>query len=204
MAYTIQDFYRVASNKDFARLFQFRVKQFGSINFSPDQLTYIETASLPGRTINNVQVPYMGLQFNLPGTVSYPGSTGYQVTFRCDESYDIRAALEAESFSTFDEATSSGDYSLPKSDRVLIMDLVDKNFKTVRQYTLFGCYVQALADTAYDVKDSGAIASVNATLAYQFWRSGDVSTYGQISTPYKRGIKGWTANFPAPAAPPLF
>lgn len=194
MSYTIQDFYRTASSKDFARLFQFRVTQFGNIAFSNDQLTYIETASLPGRTINNIQVPYMGLQFNLPGTVSYPGSAGYQVTFRCDESYDIRAALEANTFATFDEQTSSGNYSLPKSNSNLIMELVDKDFKTKRVYTLFGCYVQAMADTQYDIKDNGAIASVQCTLAYQFWRSGADGSAGQLTTAYDKSgkVNPWT------------
>jgi len=194
MAYTIQDFYRTASSKDFARLFQFRVTQFGNIAFSNDQLTYIETAALPGRTINNIQVPYMGLQFNLPGTVSYPGSAGYQVTFRCDESYDIRAALEAQTFATFDEQTSSGDYSLPKSNSNLVMELVDKEFKTKRVYTLFGCYVQAMADTQYDIKDNGAIASVQCTLAYQFWRSGPDGSAGQLTTAYDKNgqVNPWT------------
>ena len=194
MAYTIQDFYRTASSKDFARLFQFRVTQFGNIDFNHDQLAYIETASLPGRTINNIQVPYMGLQFNLPGTVSYPGSAGYQVTFRCDESYDIRAALEAQMFSTFDEQTSSGEYSLPKSNSNLIMELVDKEFKTKRVYTLFGCYVQAMADTQYDIKDNGAIASVQCTLAYQFWRSGPEGSAGQLTSPYAKNgaVNPWT------------
>jgi len=201
MAYTIQDFYRVASNKDFARLFQFRVTKFGSIKFTNDQLTYIETTSLPGRTINNIQVPYMGLNFNLPGTVSYPGSTGYQVTFRCDESYDIRAALEAEMFSTFDEKTSSGDYSLPKSDRILVMELFDKNFQVARQYTLFGCYIQALGDLQYDIKDNGALASVQATIAYQFWRSGASGSQGSIDTAYSRWNveRPWSASLANPS-----
>jgi len=191
MAFTIQDFYRISSNKDFARLFQFRVVKFGNINFSDDQRTYIETASLPGRTINNIQVPYMGLNFNLPGTVSYPGSAGYQVTFRCDESYDIRAALEAEMFNTFDENSSSGEYSLPKSDKVLILELFDKNFQVARQYTLFGVYIQALADTQYDIKDNGTLASVQATLAYQFWRSGASGTQGSTGIPYPRTVNSW-------------
>jgi hypothetical protein len=81
-AQTIQKFYSTAVQRDFARLFQFRLTSFGNVVFSTEQYTYVETASLPGRTINNVQVPYMGLQFNVPGTVSYPGSTGYAVTFR--------------------------------------------------------------------------------------------------------------------------
>ena len=170
MDQTIENFYNVASNKDFARLFQFRVTSFGRIQFADGQRMFIETASLPGRQINNIPVPYMGLQFNVPGTASYPGSANYQVTFRCDESYDIRAALETEMFATFDDSTTRGNYNISGRNNVLTMELVDKNFNTIRAYDLVGVYVQSLADTQYDVKDNGSVASVQATLAYQFWR----------------------------------
>ena len=177
MATNIQDFYRTAAEKDFARLFQFRLMSFGNIDFEEPHYTYVETASLPGRSITNVTVPYMGLAFNVPGTVTYPGSTGYQVVFRCDQNYDIRAALEAATFNTFDEASSVGEYSIPgATDSTLTMRLMDKQRNPVRDYTLYGVYIQSLADTAYDIKDTGQIATVQATLAYQFWRSGKPGT----------------------------
>jgi len=132
----------------------------------------------------------MGLQFNVPGTVSYPGSTGYAITFRCDQNYDLRAALEAATFNSFDEATSTGQYSLPGINNTLTMELLDKKMNPIRYYTLYGVYVQALADTAYDIKDTGAIATINATLAYQFWRSGKVSPV-PASQNYKFGPESW-------------
>ena len=190
---TIQKFYTTAAQRDFARLFQFRLNSFGNVAFGPEQLTYVETASLPGRTINNVQVPYMGLQFNVPGTVSYPGSAGYAVTFRCDQNYDLRAALEAATFNTFDEANSTGQYSLPGVNNTLTMELLDKKMNPIRYYTLYGVYVQALADTAYDIKDTGAIATINATLAYQFWRSGKVSPVPTTQN-YKIGPESWAGS----------
>jgi hypothetical protein len=188
---TLQKFYTTAAQRDFARLFQFRLLSFGKIDFGPEQLTYVETASLPGRTINNVQVPYMGLQFNVPGTVSYPGSNGYQVTFRCDQSYDIRAVLEAATFNTFDEASSTGEYTLPGIDSTLTMVLLDKQMEPVRYYTLFGVYIQALADTAYDIKDSGTVSMINATIAYQFWRSGPAGSPVRTTTGYSKNVPNW-------------
>lgn len=176
---TIQEFYTIAAQKDFARLFQFRLLSFGNVIFSPSQLAYIESASLPGRSITNVPVPYMGLTFNVPGTVTYPGSTGYQVTFRCDADYNIRAALEAATFNTFDENSSSGQYSLPGVDSTIQLELLDKKGLPVRQYNLFGVYVQSLADTAYTVTDTGTVATIQATLAYQFWRAGETSRTSQ-------------------------
>ena len=55
MAQNISDFYRAVQSKDFARQFQFRVNQLANTNFGEDTLVYLETASLPGRSINNVR-----------------------------------------------------------------------------------------------------------------------------------------------------
>jgi hypothetical protein len=183
--YSITEFYKQAAEVDFARLFQFQVEgKLGRTEIKPEHGLYVETASLPGRQINNIPVPYRGLSFNLPGTVSYPGSAGYQVVFRCDEEYDLRALLEGELFETFDESTSSGKYSLPKDDNSLIFKTIDKEAKAKRVYKLFGVYVQAIGDTQYDVKDTGNVATIQATLAYQFWRAGD-SNDVNTTTPMK-------------------
>lgn len=173
MASPIQKFYTVAQNRDFARLFQFRLIQFGNVEFDDNHFAYVETASLPGRSISNIPVTYMGLDFNTPGTVKYPGSASYSVQFRCDQNYNIRAALEASTFQQFDESISTGTYGVPGENSKLIMELFDKQMRTVRTYTLFGVWVQSLGDVAYDVKDVGSVQTITATLAYQYWRASD-------------------------------
>ena len=71
---TIQDFYTQAQVKDFARTNLFRVLNidFGDgsdVTIGEEDLVYATTASLPAKSITNVAVPYMGLNFNIPGTV---------------------------------------------------------------------------------------------------------------------------------------
>ena len=187
---SIFKFYQQAYNKDFARNFQFRLLDFGNIDFqSESHLMYVETASLPGRQINNVTVPYMGMNFNTPGTAAYPGSGGWNVTFRCDAEYDIRSALEAATFATFDEATSTGSYGMPDTNTTLTMALLGKEIgedgfaRVVRTYTLFGVWVQSIADAAYDVKDTGTVQTVQCTLAYQFWRAAQSRRVQSATTP---------------------
>lgn len=185
----IQSFYSQAQSHDFARLFQFRVTSFPQVDFDPQkQLLYVETATLPGRTINNVQVPYMGLQFNVPGTASYPGSNAYNVVFRVDENYDIRDALEAATYATFDDATSTGSYQTPEASQILELSLLGKGVyqntpSIVRKYKLFGAYITAIGDTAYDIKDTGTVSTCTATIAYQFWRSDVVGGNATELTP---------------------
>lgn len=172
---TIQNFYTVAQQHDFARTFQFKLREFANISFDSNHFAYVETASLPGRQITNITVPYMGLDLNTPGTVKYPGSSNYNVQFRCDQQYNIRAALEAASFQLFDESTSSGTYGVPSDGTTLVLELVDKLLQPVRIYTLFGVWIQTLADAAFDIKDSGAIQVIPVTLSYQYWRATNAS-----------------------------
>jgi len=172
----IQDFYDQAIKRDFARNFQFDLVRIGNTEFLDSQhLVYVETASLPGKTINNVAVPYMGLSFNVPGTVSYPGSAGYNVVFRCDADYRIRGRLEEALRMTFDDGTSTGEYGIPSKASTMQLALFDKGpvdgeRHWLRDYVFYGVYVVALADAPYDIKDTGSIATINATIAYQYWR----------------------------------
>jgi hypothetical protein len=167
----IGTFYQVARERDFARKFQFRVTQLGFTGqFNPSELIYAETAALPGRQINNIQVPYMGINFNVPGVAAYPGSAGYKITFRCDKDYHLRGKLERELFRTFNEQTTSGEYSIPGMNSVLSLTLTNKANVGIRTYTLYGCYIQAMDDEMFDVKDTGNLVSINTTIAYQYWK----------------------------------
>jgi hypothetical protein len=112
----------------------------------------------------------MGLQFNVPGTATYPGSDAYAVTFRCDQNYNIRAALENATFNTFDDGTSTGDYNIARNSSVITMNLLNKNGSTARQYTLYGAYVVSVGESTYNLGDAGTIQTVPTTLAYQYWR----------------------------------
>jgi hypothetical protein len=172
----IGTFYQVARERDFARKFQFRVTALGVGNFNATDLIYAETAALPGRQINNIPVPYMGLNFNVPGVASYPGSAGYKITFRCDKDYHLRSKLETDMFRIFDDSNSTGQYSIPAANSVLSLTLTNKQNLGVRTYTLYGVYIQALDDEQYDIKDTGNVSVINATIAYQFWRTNPIGT----------------------------
>jgi hypothetical protein len=170
MAQNIADFYRSVQQNDFARQFQFRLVQLANTNFGEDTLVYVETAALPGRAITNVPVPFMGLDFNVPGTVKYPNSQNYTVRFRCDSNYNIRTVLENATFNTFDDGTSTGNYNIARNSSVIIMNLLNKSGTTARQYTLYGAYVVSVGEMSYNLGDSGTIQVIDAVLAYQYWR----------------------------------
>lgn len=165
---SIQKFYDVAKRQEFARDFQFRVRVLGP--FSEDDTIYITTANLPGKRIVNQPVPYMGLQFNVPGSVQYEGSDNWLVRFRCDESINIRNKLEAWMSEVFDVESSTGRYGVPIEEAT--MDLLDKNLNPIRRYNLVGIYPTLLGPIDYDITGSGQPREFDATFAYQFWRLG--------------------------------
>lgn len=169
----IQNFYDAARTTDFSRDFQFRILQIGSNQYNQEfqnRMVFLSTASLPNRTINNQTVPYMGLTFNVPGSVSYAGSEGWNVTFRMPQDFSLRDTLERWQVSTFDDETSTGDYSLPSRDSVIHLALLNNAGTAIREYVLYGVYVTALGEVGYDLKGSGAPVEFSATLAYQYWR----------------------------------
>jgi hypothetical protein len=176
MAQDIIKFYDVAQQKDFARQFQFRIAQLANTNFGENDFIYLESANLPGRAITNIPVPFMGLQFNVPGTVTYPGSDAWAVTFRCDQNYDIRATLENATVNTFDDATSTGDFNIARRSSLITINLLGKSGSIIRQYTLYGAYVVSVGESNYSLTDSGNIVTVPATLAYQYWRVTQVNS----------------------------
>jgi len=185
---SIQQFYNTAIERDFARQFQFRLERLANADFGPEELIYVETANLPGRAITNVPVAYMGMQFNTPGTVTYPGSDAWRVQFRCDAEYNIRKQLEDLTFNTFDDETSTGTYGVPGRDNVIIMSLLGKEMQPVAQYVLHGAWIKSVEEAAFDIKDTGTVQTVACTLAYQFWRPRLTFSGGnEIKTQYAPG-----------------
>jgi len=163
---SIKDFYAAATAKEFARDFQFRVRTLGP--FTEDDLLYITTATLPGKTINNQPVPFMGLNFNIPGSITYTGSDAWAITFRCDEGINIRNKMENWMKEIFDDETSSGKYGVPVEEAT--MDLLGKDLEPIRRYNFIGIYPTDLGGIDYDVTGNGAPLTFPATYAYQYWR----------------------------------
>jgi hypothetical protein len=166
MANGMLGFYDTAKQREFARDFQFRVVSLGPLD--EKDLIYLQTAKLPGKEISNQAVNYMGLQFNVPGTVKYTGSDAWDVLFWSDEANNLRSKMNAWMTEIFDVNTSTGKYGVPVEEATF--DLLDKSFKTIRRYNLIGIYISKIAEVPYDIKGSGKPQEFTATMAYQYWQ----------------------------------
>lgn len=173
---TISDFYRVAVERDFARDFQFRVLNISTggasdVEFNEDDLVYCTAATLPARNITNVAVPYMGLNFNVPGNATYPGSDAYSLTFYCDQNSQIRQKFEDISRDIFDDATSTGNYFAPRQSAVINLVQLDTQLEEVNQYQLIGASVRDVGPLEYNISEgSGQFVNFTAQLAYHYFR----------------------------------
>jgi len=171
--YGIENFYDTAIRQDFMRDFLFRVVSIGGARFAPDELIYMTTTSLPGKSIVVVNAPFMGLEFRVPGATTYNQSGSWPVTFRCPANLSVRRKLEDWVTSTFDDRTSTGNYDIPDKsvDNSVIATLLDKQGNPIRTYTLFGAFCTGTGDMAFNqAAGNGQIVEISATLAYQYWR----------------------------------
>ena len=170
----IQNFYTRARTADFARNNLLRITAISpgtggaGVNFTPNDLVYLTTANMPARTINNVPVPFMGLSFNVPGTVSFPGSNAWNVTFRCSADFNIRSILDRWSTNTFDQMTTNGRYQLGDTGTLDLM-AYDTTGAEAYGLRLEGVYCVTVGAMAFNTTDAGAVVTVEATLGYQYW-----------------------------------
>ena len=166
---SIQDFYAAAQAQEFARDFQFRVRTLGP--FVENDLLYVKTTTLPGKEISNQVVPFMGLDFNVPGSVKYTGSEAWELLFWCDEGLNIRNKVENWIKEIFDDETSTGKYGVPTEQAT--MDLLGKDLNPIRKYNFVGIYPVSMGPINYDLQGTGAPLDFPVTMAYQYWRLGE-------------------------------
>lgn len=171
----IADFYTQAQARDFSRTNLFRVL---NINFGdgsstiigePD-LVYARTASLPAKAITNVQAPYMGLKFNIPGTVIYPDSENYVINFYADAAQKLREKFLKVVDDTFNDASSTGNYFTPKQSAVIDLVQLDKQLNKIAQYQLVGVSIRNVGALAYDITTNGEIQNFDVSVAYHYFR----------------------------------
>ena len=171
----IGGFYTQALNRDFSRDHQMRVVNIGPGGLlTKDDNVFITTAVVPGYNIANQAVPFMGIQFNLPGSGNFPGSDAWLVTFRCDAKLDIRETILAWQKSVFnafpdDASNSVGAYGPKGVETWVDLAVFDRDGNTVKGIKLIGCYPTALGEITYDATQNGNVVTMGVTLAYQWW-----------------------------------
>jgi hypothetical protein len=182
----IHNFFDRAVEDEFARDYLFRVTEItfdgGAVGnnlplrVGPNDLIYAKTAKLPARTIVNHNVRYSGQNFNLPGSVEYPGSDSYTIQFYCPESLSLRELFINESVRTFNSydgvaGSSATGGSIASKNSLIKLKTFNKNYDQTYTYTLLGCSIREVGELEYNIAEgNGAILSFNVNIAYHMFK----------------------------------
>ena len=171
---TIQDFYKVAQERDFSRDNQLRVLTIDAgpgfnVEFDQDDLVYIKTDKMPIRNIQHSDASFMGLDFHIPGNVKYEGSESYGLTLFADQKFDLWSKFQQWSREIFDDADSTGNYFTPKAGATLTLVLVDNELKAVKKIKLVGVFIKNVGEVEYTIGNAGAVQEFSLTLSYHYW-----------------------------------
>lgn len=199
MAQGIQDYYDTIQRKGFQRRNLFRIAAIngdGILSKLAAELTsldggisnaYLTTATVPGRSIQNVTAGFMGMDFNVPGNAKYDNSNSWTVQFRLPGDLSIRNAFEQMSYDIFDDGTSTGCYGVPNSRNIITLALLNIKGEAVRYYDLIGVYPVSFGGLSFDLTGNADVMTFNATLAYQYFRINKSKVPGaQVITDFDR------------------
>lgn len=173
----IQQFYRAAESRDFSRDFLFRVEAMnlpGLRVFADTDLVYVKAAQLPGRNITNVPVPYMGLNINVPGGVTYPGSDSYALNFYLDAKSQLRKDFEAASRNMFNDNDSTGLYGTTNRNFYIQLTQLDKKLDPINNgtYRLVGASIRNVNSIDYQIATgTGNTVEIGVTVAYHYYET---------------------------------
>jgi hypothetical protein len=171
----ISNFYDQAVARDFARDLSFRITQIQpdpalGITFDEKDLVYIKAGTIPGREITNITTSYMGLKFNIPGVATYPKSESYTLEFYCDRDSKLREKFEKWSRALFNDANSTGNYSVPQKSSYIQMAQLAPDFSVVKEFKLVGVSIRSVGELEYKIAEGdGSPLSFSATIAYHYY-----------------------------------
>jgi hypothetical protein len=174
MAQTIQSFFQEAIARDFSRDFLFRVQ---NVNFGPggpvltdNDLVYARTATLPERSITDIPVKYRGLEFHVPGSVTYGSAAAYPLEFYCDSNIALREILLRESRRVFNDQTTTGDYRIAGPGASITLQQLNKALLPIMEYKLIGCSIRQVGSMSYSMADgNGAVVNFTCQIAYHYF-----------------------------------
>jgi len=185
---SIKQAYDVFKQHDFSRTFQLRILD---VNNVPDYVRqelinsegrlYATTYVVPGRSIQNIEIPYQGFQFKLPGQVAYDSPNPWSITFRTPGDYLVRNALERWSFETANDETSCGRFNLPCENTTIDIAVLSPKCEIIRVYRLHGVYIQNISEIQYNQEQNEG-TTFTAAFHYQYWRPAQGFDTGSVDS----------------------
>ena len=140
--------------------FQVTVPELNNIQFLAASTT------LPGKTINPVDVPYFGQNFKIPTNADYGGE--WSISCRCDADLKLKKDMEKWMNQYSDLSKNGGGFKNIPDNNVRI-DLLDHDLKTItKTYVLVGVWPTNVGELAFD-QATAEIVTIELGMVFQYW-----------------------------------
>ncbi len=174
MPLNVQDF-RAQMNYDGARPNLFRVEMAFPIltgaHAAQSKLTFMaRAAQLPGDTVNQIPVFYMGRELKFAGNRTFPEWT---VTIINDEDFIVKDAFEKWLSGINSHVSNLRDPAFIKADGGYQVDAyitqMGKRGDDLKRYRMIGCFPIDVSPIEMDWGANDTIEEFAVTFAYQWW-----------------------------------
>lgn len=126
-----------------------------------------KSASLPGRTVGNIEINWQGMKYNIAGDPTFDDIT---LTFINNYDWDLRKYFEdlLEVIAQMDtnERSQPGSY---KSDVITLQQLGRTSSDILATYRLIGAYPTSIAAIDLSQDSSDSMEEVSVTLKYDYF-----------------------------------
>lgn len=136
-----------------------------------DNIQFFATATtLPGKTLNPVDVPYFGQNFKIPTNADFGGE--WSITVRVDNELQIKKALKTW-MDEFSDLSKNGGGNKKITDYNVRIDLLDNDLQTITDtYILAGCWPTSMGELSLD-QSAADVVTMDVGLAFQYWYNED-------------------------------
>jgi hypothetical protein len=131
---------------------------------------YVKATAIPSMEIGEVQIPFRGGQFKIPGDKTF---SDWNVTIINDSDFLIRDVFERWNdmvVGNVDRDSFLEDDPLGVMSNGTVAQL-NRNSTTVKSYLMTGAWPKSVSDIGLDMGSSDTIEEFSVTFALQWWES---------------------------------
>lgn len=127
----------------------------------------VKTASLPGRTIGNIELNWQGMKYNIAGDPTFD-----EITFTFINHYEFNLRRYFETWQEAIAQMSTNERSQPqkyKSDVIQMQQLGRTQADILATYKLFGAYPTSVAAVDLSMESNDQAEEVSVTMKYDYF-----------------------------------
>ena len=156
-------FYSHIKSTDLARkhLWTINIPEIGE-----DMVIHGVSTNWPSKSINPVEVPYLGFTYKVPGVAKFDET--WKVTVRDSTDFALRGALDAWMGNIYNAKTGAADY-IGEAFKEGTLFALDPGLTPQAEIVMEGMFPTAIGTVDFDYGSDGEIVTFDVEFAYQRW-----------------------------------